>query len=104
MKYAVNEDGVASLREMASKLEASTDELTQSLQSINSVMDEYGDTIGPQGTTTLKSAVDGITSTIRGSFDSINEVVVKLSDIADDYEEEINNDPFDSIGQRVRSR
>ena len=89
---------------MASKLEASTDELTQSLQSINSVMDEYGDTIGPQGTTTLKSAVDGITSTIRGSFDSINEVVVKLSDIADDYEEEINNDPFDSIGQRVRSR
>lgn len=104
MKYAVNEEGVASLREMASKLEASTDELTQSLQSINSVMDEYGDTIGPQGTTTLKSAVDGITSTIRGSFDSINEVVVKLSDIADDYEEEINNDPFDSIGQRVRSR
>lgn len=104
MKYAVNEEGVASLREMASKLEASTDELTHSLQSINSLMDEYGYTIGPQGTTTLRSAVDGITSVINGSFDSINDVVVKLSDIADDYEEEINNDPFASIGQRVRTR
>ena len=30
--------------------------------------------------------------------------IVKLNDIADDYEEEIENDPYASIGQRVRAR
>ena len=103
-KYKVNEEGVASLREMASKLEASTDEVVQAVRNANSILEEYGDTLGPQGMTTLKSAVDGIASTIKGSFDSIDEVVVKLNDIADDYEEEIENDPYASIGQRVRAR
>ena len=103
-EYKVNEEGVAHLRKMASKLEASIDEVTQTIRNANSIIEDYGDTLGPQGMTTLKSAIDGIAATISGSFDSINEVVVKLSEIADDYEEEINNDPFAGIGQRVKSR
>ncbi len=106
-KYAVNEQGVAALNTMATALENSVDVIAKRVGDVNKLIDEYGNTLGPQGTTTLKSAMDGISATISTSFDSVYEVSAKLTDIADDYQEEIDNDPFSGIDggpQRVRRR
>lgn len=107
MQYKVTEEGVEALNTMAALLENSVEIIVRRVGDVNNLIEEYGNTLGPQGTTTLKSAMDGIAATIVNSSESVTEVSAKLTDIADDYQEEIDNDPFSGIDggpQRVRRR
>jgi len=102
MIYKVNEEGVAALRTMAGEITNAIECIVGETKNAKTFVDGYRNTLGPHAET-INSALDGIASCIKASTDSALEVSFKLHEIANDYQEEIDDDPYvRTIGARRR--
>ncbi|MCR4588334.1 MAG: WXG100 family type VII secretion target [Lachnospiraceae bacterium] len=96
-KYACSPEGVLALNNAASRIIASSEELSAETSTMRSVADEYGDTLGPHKTE-LNSALDGIAGALARCIEPANNVSEMLREVADGYEEVIGQNPYGSLG------
>ena len=89
--YAANENGVQALRAMSNALYAAVNEIANHTARIINVSDEYCDTIGPHKTS-LDQAIEEISDCIRRSGEPANDIAERLSEVAEGYQEVIDND------------
>jgi len=94
-KYAVNEEGVQALKSMASDIVDAVEQLLNIANSIESVADEYVDTLGPHHAS-LVSAITQIKEAQKQAVQPAAELSESLNDVADAYQDIIDNDKVSS--------
>lgn len=98
MKYAVNEEGVRAMNTMANAITEAIDEVQSLTANMQSVADEYNDTLGPHKAS-LDSAFEDINESIRQASQPANSVAEKLAEVAEAYQEIIGNDRISGLGK-----
>lgn len=90
-KYAVSDEGVQALKTMASNILNAVDQILNITNSIESVADEYVDTLGPHHAS-LVSAITEIREAQKQAVQPASELSESLNDVADAYQDIIDND------------
>lgn len=101
-KYAVNEEGIAAMRTVGSQTLEAMNCLYQESSKIISLSDNHSDLLGPHKSS-LNSAVLEILTELKAAAAPINEITETLNDIADSYEEIINNDSIQATSAAAGS-
>lgn len=96
-KYKANEEGIAALRDMSSKLEDARDGIEKSTNTIRNTSESYNETLGPHKAS-LDEVLESILYELKKSGESIETVQETLEDIADGYQDIVDNDPFKRSG------
>lgn len=91
MKYGVNEEGIEALNTMASAITESVEQLEGYTTTVQSAADEYEDTLGPHKAS-LDEALTAITESVKQAADPASSVAEKLVEVAEGYQEIIEND------------
>lgn len=91
--YAANENGVQALKTMSNALYTAVEEIANHTTHIISITDEYCDTIGPHKSS-LDQALEEISDCIRRSGEPANDIAERLCEVAEGYQEVIDNDRF----------
>lgn len=97
-KYAVNEPGAAALRSMASAIDEAVEQLVSLISGIQSTADEYDDSLGPHKAS-LDDVLEEISESLKQATDPANAVSEKLNDLADEYQEIIENNRIKGSGK-----
>ncbi len=90
-KYAVNDEGVQSLRTMASAITEAIEEIKTKTDAVQSTADEYQETLGPHKAS-LDRALDAIAENIQQASEPASNVAAKLNGVADGYQDVIDDD------------
>ncbi len=93
--YAVNENGVNALRELARHIYGSSEHLRIACDDVETAMDDYPDTLGPHASE-LAKAIEFLRITIIESSKPCDEISSLLLELAEDYEDIIENDRLKS--------
>ena len=91
MKYSVNEEGIQALKSLSNALYSAIEDIASHSSQIRSFSDEYSDTIGPHKSS-LDQSAESIIECIRQSADPANDVAERLCEVAEGYQEVIDND------------
>ncbi len=91
MKYAVNDEGVEAMHNMASAITEAIEEVQTLTSGIQSAADEHNDTLGPHKAS-LDSALEEINESLKQASEPASSVAEKLNEVADAYQEVIGND------------
>lgn len=102
-QYAVNEEGVQALKSTASNIMDAVEQVLNITNSIESVADEYVDTLGPHHTS-LVSAITEIREAQKQAVQPASELSETLNDVADAYQDIIDNDrvPAGNSGTSIK--
>ena len=95
MKYAVSDEGVAALQMLSNSITGAIGDIFQFTANVQSAMDEHSDTIGPHRTS-LNAAIMDIYQSIRTSVEPANSLSEMLKEVAEAYQEIIDNDRIKS--------
>lgn len=95
MKYSVNEEGVQALKSLSNALDSSIESIVNCSSQIRTVSDEYSDTIGPHKSS-LDQSIENIIEYISQSADPANDIAERLCEVAEGYQEIIDNDRLKS--------
>lgn len=90
MKYAVNEQGVAAMNNMANAITTAIDEIDGATKTTQEIADEYNDVLGPHKSE-LDSALEDIAANIKNSTSPAADVAERLRDVADGYQDVIDS-------------
>jgi len=90
-KYAVCEEGVQALKTMASSILDAVEQILNITNFIESVADEYVETLGPHHAS-LVTVITKIRDAQRQAVQPTSELSETLNDIADAYQDIIDND------------
>lgn len=93
MKYAVNEEGVAAMRDAAALIVEIIDDFKAATDNVKSASDDYSDTLGPH-VNELNEALDSISNSIMKSAEPTNNIAQTLRSVAEAYEEIISESLF----------
>ena len=96
-RYACSNDGVEELKKTAESVREAAEEIRNETNTMRSVADQYGDTLGPHKSE-LSSALDGIAGAMARCIEPTNAVAEKLMSVAKKYEGIISRNPFGSAG------
>ena len=91
MKYSVNEEGVQALKTLSNAIFSAIESITSHSSQIRSLSDEYSDTIGPHKSS-LDQSVENIIECIHQSAEPANDIAERLCEVAEGYQEVIDND------------
>ena len=97
MKYAVNEEGIHALNTMASAISDSVETLRSLVSTVQSTADEHNEALGPHKGS-LDQVLEDINNAIQQASEPANSISETLIDVADGYQEVIDNDRFASSG------
>lgn len=90
MKYAVNEEGIAVMRDASGLIIEIIEDFKKTVDGIKSASSEYADVLGPH-VSELNEALESIGNSIQQSTSPVSEIALTLSSIADAYEEIIDS-------------
>ena len=96
-KYACSPDGVQALNDCASRVIEGGETIRDDTNAIRSIADEYPDAIGPHQAE-LTSALDGIAGAVNKCIEPANHVADILREVAEGYQEVIDENPYGSLG------
>ncbi len=96
-QYAVNEQGVQALRNLSKELTDAVEQIETLTNNLASTADEYNDTLGPHKAS-LDEVLEEIREAEKSATDPAKSVAETLDEIADDYEEIIENDGIKNSG------
>ena len=102
LQYKVDEEGVAALRTMAEAISEVTDIVSLLISSVQSDANSRSDTLGPHKAS-LDRALEEIKESIVQASQPVSEVSESLNDVADAYEEVIENDRIKYFGNQSRT-
>ena len=95
MKYAVNEEGVQALKGVTQKLEESVILISNAASSLGSVAEEHLNALGPHHATIVQ-VLEDIRKIAEAASEPIENISELLNDVAEAYQEVIDNDRFNS--------
>lgn len=93
MKYAVNQEGTAAMKKMASAITEAIEALGKLSSEVKSAADSHQDSLGPHKSS-LDNALSEIDESVRQASEPAEGVAEKLLDVAEAYEDIIGNDRF----------
>lgn len=93
MKYAVNENGIAIMRDAATLIVEIINDFKTAVDSVRSASNDYSDTLGPH-VNELNEALDSISDSIMKSAEPTNNIAQTLRSVAEAYEEIISESLF----------
>lgn len=93
MKYAVNENGIAIMRDAATLIVEIINDFKTAVDSVRSASNDYSDTLGPH-VNELNEALDSISDSIMKSAEPTNNIAQTLRSVAEAYEEIISETLF----------
>lgn len=95
MKYAVSDEGVSALMTLSTNITEAVVEVYQLTANIQASMDEHNDAIGPHRAS-LSEAIKDIYQSIKTSAKPANTLSETLKEVAEAYQEIIDNDQLGS--------
>jgi len=98
MKYAVNQEGIDALRTMATAISESAESLNELVNGLRSSAEDYESTLGPH-VDSMYEALDDIGNILKKATEPVDSISSKLNDVAEGYEEVIENDRFANLGK-----
>lgn len=97
MKYAVNPEGVQALRTLSRQIVEGAETINSAADALSTAADEHSDALGPH-----QSSIAGILEEIRAAeaaaAEPVESVSEKLNDVAEGYQEVIDNDRYSGVG------
>ena len=97
MKYAVNEAGVSALQNISTALMTSAVDLFEKTSQLQTITSDNEDSLGPHKAS-LNQAIIEIYIGLKESAESINVLAETAKDVAEAYQEIIDNDHLSSTG------
>lgn len=91
MKYSVNEEGIQSLRAMACSSLKAIDKILELVSEIKLISDNYEELLGPHKAS-LNAELFDITHQLRHITGTVSEMSKTLNEVAEGYEEILEND------------
>ena len=95
--FAVNDEGVRALNDLASSINEGKDTIKQETGRMEQVADQYAETLGPH-----HSELRGVLTAIRGALvdciQPVEEISEKLTRLAGRYQAIIDKNPFGGLG------
>lgn len=97
MKYAVNEQGVQALQQLAAKLPEEAEKIKNAVTSLQSAFDENQAGLGPHDNS-IENILEEMNQIEASVSDPVRKVSDILNDIADSYQNLIETNGYDSVG------
>lgn len=97
MKYAVNDEGVAALKGLAAKIEEGKEIIKAAAKALSSAADEHSNTLGPHQAS-IVNILEEIQAAEEAAAGPVESIAEKLNDIAEAYQDVIDNDRFSHSG------
>lgn len=97
MKYKADQEGVLALKTMSAAIFSSTEQILGLTTALSTCLDSHRGYLGPHESS-LEAVVENIETTVKTSTGPINEISEMLNDIADGYQEIIDDNPFAGAG------
>lgn len=91
MKYAVNEQGIQAMNKMASSVTEAVEEMRGLTAKVRSEAEGHQNSLGPHKKS-LDTALSEIEQDLRQASEPAKGVAEKLTEVAEAYEEIIDND------------
>lgn len=102
MKYAVNEQGVAALKRMATVLSNVGEHICDAIGIVKDVADEHDGMLGPHKSS-LDDVIENIQITLQKSTTSMEAMSELLEEIAEGYQEIIDDNAFAGLAGGAQS-
>lgn len=93
MKYTVNEAGVAALNSLSQKLPECAETIKTASDTLSSSFDENRAGLGPHDAS-IESILEDMKAANEAAAEPVEELSEKLSDVAESYQEIIDNDRY----------
>jgi len=90
-KYAVNPEGIQAMQTMANAILNAVSEIESATSVVRRVADENPDSLGPHKDS-LDAALEDIEAAIKNSTDPASDVAERLEEVAEGYQDVIDND------------
>ena len=97
MRYKADQEGVLALKTMSAAIFSSTEQLLGLTGALQTCVDSHRGYLGPHEKS-LEDVIESIETTVKKSTGPINEISEMLNDIADAYQEIVDDDQFAGMG------
>lgn len=97
MRYGVTEEGVAALRVLSYTIELLRQEMEVSVDCLTDALDENAAGLGPH-VEAIDALIEDLASQIRVAQAPVAELATSVRDVADSYQEVLDEDPYRVLG------
>lgn len=97
MAFSVNPESVQALKNYATKIEEGAEQIKNETDTMSNITDQYSGKIGPHADQ-IKSALDTIKGAVLQGMVPAHEISEKLNDVADAYQEVIDQNYYGGTG------
>lgn len=97
MKYAVNPEGVQALRTLSREIVDGAATIKSAADTLSTAADEHDGKLGPHQSS-ITSILEEIRAAEAAAAEPVESVSEKLNDVAEGYQDAIDNDPYSSVG------
>ena len=97
MKYAVSPEGVAELKKMSAAIVSSAENIKTLADALEADASEHSTTLGPHQAS-IANVVEEIRSAEEAATEPVDGLSDMLNDVAEGYQEVIDNDRFSGVG------
>ena len=95
-KIAITQEGVSALRKLANDLSENVEIIKKSTNELQNIYEENAAYLAPHADS-LGQVIEDVKQTSAKAAEPVDGLAEKVLDLADDYEEFINDDPFIGI-------
>lgn len=92
----VNEQGVETLKKASTEIKSASDELSAKTDSLKSSLEQYSGSLGEHYDSLIRT-IETIQQVIKRSAEPVDVLSMKLAELADKYQDWIDDDPFKGL-------
>lgn len=96
--YKVNEEGVAALQALSQKLPECAEAIKSAAEAMRSAFDDNRQGLGPHDTS-IENILEEIKEANDAAADPVEELSEKIGDVAEGYQDIIDNDRYGGSGK-----